>query len=42
MLNQQEQIAIDRMNKSEKESKARHKRDEQIARLIQLQNDLDK
>jgi hypothetical protein len=42
MLNPQEQIAIDRMNKSEKESIARHKRDEQIARLIYLQNKLNK
>jgi|TARA_R110000822_G_scaffold176916_1_gene316951 hypothetical protein len=42
MLNQQEQIAIDRMNKSEKEAKARYKRDEQIALLIRLQNKFNK
>ena len=38
MLNDQEQIAFDRILASEKLSKDRHKRDEQIAHEIRMKN----
>jgi|TARA_R110000868_G_scaffold162192_2_gene393206 hypothetical protein len=38
MLNDQEQIALERILASEKLSRDRHKRDEQIAHEIRLKN----